>query len=606
MTLSEAYEKRRQENLALQRENAKLKHNLDKLREGTYVDSEKAAHLKQINKLTQRIIQLEKKLSDYKEYWRSELNINSNLRYDNNKKEAENSELRKENSALRAEVESLQSRLDAALNLSTQTSSSSELSNEINALKNEIIRLSSIASNDGNNSGLPTSQTPISKKKKIPNSRKKSGKKRGAQPGHQKHSLCPANESEITEFIDHFMDSCPSCGSNDISQIDVKLKDVIDYEVRVIKHRHRYAVYQCNSCGKVFHMPIPVNHKETAQYGSAIQAMALVLVNLGFVSINRAKKIIDGFMQNQISISEGYICKLQKRASNNLRIFCDDVSKAIIQSPVVHWDDTVVFVDTKRACIRFYGNDSFALYKAHSNKNRKGLDKDAILGALGEDTYVMHDHNLVNYNEDFVFKNIECNQHLLRDIQKVIDLTNHSWAITLYELIQSTIHNRKLLVAEGKSTFSDQEIYNFKDKIDEILKTADKEYQSNTSKYSQDEERKLITRLKKYRENYFMWVADFSLPTTNNISESALRGIKTRQKVSGQFISIPNAEYFASIRTYIETCARNGVGVFDALSRLASANPYTLEEIISDKPSMIELATNCSPNKAELETAVNL
>ncbi len=45
----------------------------------------------------------------------------------------------------------------------------------------------------------------------------------------------------------------------------------------------------------------------------------------------------------------------------------------------------------------------------------------------------------------------------------------------------------------------------------------------------------------------------------NNLSERALRGIKSKMKISGQFKNIANAEYCVTIRSYIETCYRNGV-----------------------------------------------
>ncbi|MBQ7616192.1 MAG: transposase, partial [Butyrivibrio sp.] len=40
----------------------------------------------------------------------------------------------------------------------------------------------------------------------------------------------------------------------------------------------------------------------------------------------------------------------------------------------------------------------------------------------------------------------------------------------------------------------------------------------------------LLRRLKKYHDNYFAWMKDFSLPTTNNLSERALRGRKITRK----------------------------------------------------------------------------
>ena len=51
-------------------------------------------------------------------------------------------------------------------------------------------------------------------------------------------------------------------------------------------------------------------------------------------------------------------------------------------------------------------------------------------------------------------------------------------------------------------------------------------------------------------------------------------------KVSGQFQNITNAKYYATIRSYIETCYRNGINEFDALVRVINDNPYTLKEIL--------------------------
>jgi hypothetical protein len=51
--------------------------------------------------------------------------------------------------------------------------------------------------------------------------------------------------------------------------------------------------------------------------------------------------------------------------------------------------------------------------------------------------------------------------------------------------------------------------------------------------------------------------------------------------VSGQFEAVEYARYFAKIRTYIETCARNGINEFDALLRLTQDNPFSLSEVLS-------------------------
>ena len=144
-------------------------------------------------------------------------------------------------------------------------------------------------------------------------------------------------------------------------------------------------------------------------------------------------------------------------------------------------------VNTQRSCLRFYGTEKLVMYTAHEKKDQGGLDEDNILNVLSKETIVEHDHNKVNYNDDYIFENAE----------------------------------------------------------------------------------------------YLLWVYNFDVPFTNNLSERGLRGVKSKQKASGQFWKIESAEWYATIRTYIETCQRNKVNVYNALLKLVLGKPYTLKEILS-------------------------
>ena len=92
-----------------------------------------------------------------------------------------------------------------------------------------------------------------------------------------------------------------------------------------------------------------------------------------------------------------------------------EMKEEIIKQPLLHWDDTVIMVDTKRSCLRFYGTDKLAMCTAHMTKGKDGLDEDNILNVLSKDTIVEHDHNKINYNKSYQFKNAECNRHLISD-----------------------------------------------------------------------------------------------------------------------------------------------------------------------------------------------
>ena len=578
MTRDEAYEKRRQECLAYKRENDKLKKMLAEVDAGTYTTPEKASLLKARNKEHQDMLHWKKEAEHYKASFQRQVKITENFKNAAMEAEIEKEDIVKERDEYKEKYEELQSRMDAILGSNPEAREN--LLEQISVLTEDLLKEKAKNNTDGTNSGLPTSKTPIGKDKVIPNLREKSDLKRGAQPGHEKHSLAPVSDEEINDDRYHVLTECPSCGSKNLEYVECIDKDEIDFEIKIIKRRHHFYVYKCLDCGKIVHSSIPLHLKEQTQYGSNIKAMILALLDLGYISINRAKRLMDGFLGNGISISEGFISKQQRRASLGLKSFVEAVRLEIIKSHVVHWDDTVIFIDTKRGCMRFYGNDKLALFKAHETKARDGLDEDAVLGALGSDTAVVHDHVLVNYNDDFFFENAECNQHLQRDLKSLADICHHSWASDLKDYIASTIHERNQIIAAGGDCFPNGKYSEVMHQVDKIMTVAKDEHKESKGHFYEADERRLIKRIDDYKKNYFMWVKDFAIPPTNNLAERGLRGQKTKLKVSGQYQSVESAEYFADIRTYLETCLRNGVNEVTALQRLTSGNPYTLNELL--------------------------
>ena len=223
---------------------------------------------------------------------------------------------------------------------------------EIEALKKEIIRLNALANTDGTNSGTPTSKTPLSKKKVIPNSREKSGKKIGGQPGHPKKKLEAFSDEEITETEIHVAGECPGCGGKGEETEKSINKDEFDYEVVVIKKRHKFPVYKCTECGREFHQSIPTKLKEDNQYGVHVRALALTFMNIGNVSVNKVRKMIYGISEEEINPSEGYIIKQQRKAVGELTLFLEELKKRCLILKIIYWDDTVIDINTARGLFK--------------------------------------------------------------------------------------------------------------------------------------------------------------------------------------------------------------------------------------------------------------
>ena len=216
---------------------------------------------------------------------------------------------------------------------------------------------------------------------------------------------------------------------------------------------------------------------------------------------------------------------------------------------------------------------------AREKKDKAGIDEDGILKYLSKDTVVVHDHNKVNYNEEYEFTNAECCVHLIRDLKELNESLPREWIENLIKLLVDTNIKRKEYIDKSILQFDSEVSDKVIEDYDKIVEQAKKINLKDFNQYYGKDERTMIKRLEDYKENYLIWILRFDIPFSNNLSERALRGSKTKMKVSGQFANIQNAEYFARIKSYIETCKCHNINPHTALVRLIEDNPYTLEEM---------------------------
>ncbi len=478
--------------------------------------------------------------------------------------------------------------------LKTLREEHSELELTNGQLKDNLEKITSQLNADSNNSGLPTSKTPIGKEKRkpVPNLRQKSDRRKGGQPGHRKNQLAQSMDELITGYRDHLPEefneqmqdrelipeilNCPNCGARITDDmLTVREKEEIDFEIKINRIRHRFYEIVCSHCNMRFKIKIPNQIKEPAQYGPHIKSLICVLLKGGIVSVKRVSLIINSLLK--LNISEGYICKLARQLGEMCEDFAKEVASLFQFFAIIGWDDTVVRANGKNICFRTYVTNFVSLYTAHDQKNLQGLIDDGILTSLTVLNRVIHDHNTVNYNEIFNFLNAECNAHLLRDLLRVYENNKDraEWTLELKNIISELINKRNSMVEEDSSSTSlpAEEINNFKQNLIAVLASRkviveqmiqehekrQRELGNKSNKIIPPEslllELRIINRLSvpEYMDAYFAWMGNFNIPVTNNCSERALRTEKTHMKVSGQFASTETAEYHAMVMTYLET-----------------------------------------------------
>ncbi len=86
------------------------------------------------------------------------------------------------------------------------------------------------------------------------------------------------------------------------------------------------------------------------------------------------------------------------------------------------------------------------------------------------------------------------------------------------------------------------------------------------------EDKKLYTfykRMGRERQLLFTFLFIEAVPPDNNASERAIRNVKVKQKISGQFKVVDAAQNFAKIRSVIDTTIKNGLNVLESLILIA-------------------------------------
>ena len=155
---------------------------------------------------------------------------------------------------------------------------------------------------NSNNSSIPPSKDE-NRVKRNQSLREKSGKKPGAQLGHEGSMLQMTDQPDkIINYVPNF---CTACG-DDISQLEGKFiskRQVIDIpEIKFEYTEHRIFGKKC-SCGHITECDFPEDIKTNIQYGHRIEAFVSYLYARHYIPFKRMKEFLsDAF---HLPISEG-------------------------------------------------------------------------------------------------------------------------------------------------------------------------------------------------------------------------------------------------------------------------------------------------------------
>ena len=95
----------------------------------------------------------------------------------------------------------------------------------------------------------------------------------------------------------------------------------------------------------------------------------------------------------------------------------------------------------------------------------------------------------------------------------------------------------------------------------------------NKGRIAKKEEKTLLNRLEKYKTNHLLFIHDFEVPFSNNMSEKDLRICKNRQKMAGGFRNEKGKQMYCNIMSFVETIKRKKLNIFQNIKSLIQGTP---------------------------------
>jgi transposase len=385
-------------------------------------------------------------------------------------------------------------------------------------------------SKDSHQSQLPPS---CDRFKRQPKSlRKKSGKPAGGQPGHPGQHLQMVEPPD--QVISHVVETCPACQHDlrAVPTLQLDRRQVIELPPkRVVVIEHQAERQGCPACQEVILAPFPADVTAPVQYGPALGAVAVSLVQ------QRLLHQGDGH-----PLSKASIVHLVQQGAEQLSEVEQHSKTALIHPDVRHQDETGLSVAGKRHWVQVSATATLRHDAAHPKRGKEAL---GAIGILPNFQGVSVHDGWRSYWAD-ACQHATCTVHLLRDLTFLWEEPQQDWAQQLKDLLLSMKEAVEQARGEGRPTGHPLEVADWQAQDQAILLEAEAAQPRDlsppvkgTGRRKQSAARNLLDRLSKQQE---------AVPFDNNLAERDLRLIQVQQKISACFRSFAGASAFCRIR----------------------------------------------------------
>lgn len=434
-----------------------------------------------------------------------------------------------------------------------------KLGAELEEEKGKNKKLTAQLNHNYENSSIPSSMSM--NRKKISNSREKTGRKQGAQPGHKgygrkKHTPTKVVDLPVPEevLIDPDFKKTKKTIIKQVVGIQLAL-DVVEY---------RADVYYNSKTGERVHAPFPDGIVNDVNYDGSVKAFLFLLNNECCVSIDKSQKFLSDLTNGELKISRGMINSLSKEFSQKTTDERKELYNRIMASPVMHIDCTNARTNGKNAYVFVTATPGGeVMYFARARKGHEG-----VKGTPAEDYagIIVQDHEKTFYK--YGSNHQECMAHVERYLKdSIANEQDKTWSTQMLALIKEMIHYRNGLGSSEEC--SPEKVSEFEKRYVEILDIAKEQYEYEPPSDYYKDGFNLYKRMAEYMKNHLLFLHDNRVPTTNNEAERDLRSYKRKQKQAMSFRSFESIDYLCqSMSMLLMMRKKDEVNLFDRVSKI--------------------------------------
>ena len=430
-------------------------------------------------------------------------------------------------------------------------------------LEREIQELKGRLAQNSQNSHRPPSTDPPDKPR--PKSlRQESTRPPGGQPGHPGQTLQKVKDPDHTDL--HRLSICPHCRGRAVESepaIDYEARQVFDLPQKLLEvTEHRAEIKCCPECGETVRADFPEEVTAPVQYGPRFEGLMVYFNQAQLIPCDRLSQISEDIFGQPLST--GTVVTATTRLYDELEDFQRALVNLIPQAAVVHADETGARVAGKGHYLHVASTVDMTFYGVHARRGKEATDSFGILGACRQ--WLVHDCYSFYFSYEQCL-HAPCNQHLLRELQFLWEVQHQTWAKNLSDLLLRLYRRRK-----ERGEFSRRQFQRAHKQYLAIVAEGRRLHPPKAG--AQSKAANLLDRLEELDLNILAFLWDERVPFTNNLAEQDIRMMKVRQKISGCFRTFKGAQIFCRIRSYISTCRKQGVNVWEAIQLAVNGRAF--------------------------------